>query len=210
MGTIRLWGTSNIYPSIYTCRKDRTNGDVGHLGSSCVKLSGYDFTSRVGSKAAALKNITESLASFGRVKDVDDHMYQDVEKYLINLNDPTAKCNTFDELRYYTYKKRNKSITDIPPTSASIHGHLMRCHYVVFILSHLLDPTKLLDINPIFYGWERTASVLTPIKWLSFLPEAYATRCGCKKKCTLRCKCHRLEANCTEVCQCGNSCAIED
>ena len=55
----------------------------------------------------------------------------DAELYLINVLQSNSTSTTFDELQYELYRKRNKTLYDLPPTSQFLQGHLEQCYYVI-------------------------------------------------------------------------------
>ena len=61
------------------------------------------MTSKVGTKAAALKDSPERfLQNFGEY-DVTDTIFQNAGKYLVNVIRLKTKCETFDDLRCHQY-----------------------------------------------------------------------------------------------------------
>ena len=97
-----------------------------------------------------------------------------------------------------------KSLAELPPTSNSLRGHLLRCHYVIRLSKNLLIGSHSF-IDATKYGWERVGSVLFPDKSLSKMPREYSITCGCKA-CTRNCVCRSVEVSCTEFCKCSESC----
>ena len=57
----------------------------------------------------------------------------------MNVVQAKSTCATFDELRYNIYTSKNKTLTELPPTSSTIRGHLLHCHYFVRVCVTLLD-----------------------------------------------------------------------
>ena len=57
--------------------------------------------------------------------------FVDAELYLINVLQSNSTSTTFDELRYELYRKRSKTLYDLPPTSRFLQGHLEQCYYVI-------------------------------------------------------------------------------
>jgi len=150
-------------------------------------LTGSDVTFKVGTKAAALKAQPERyLQDFGENTFATD-LFQ-AEKYLVNVFEAKSTCATFDELRYNIYTSKNKTLTELPPTSSTIRGHLLHCHYFVRVCVTLLD----LETS------ELSEKIQTSI------PEEYTLTCACKKGCTRGCSCKRNEEQCIEHCKCQN------
>ena len=65
------------------------------------------------------------------------------------------------------YRTPNKGLSELPPTSYSLHGHLLRSHYFVnFCLS--LEQSDIHQNNliplPLNFGWKRVNGILLPQK----------------------------------------------
>jgi len=169
-------------------------------------LSGCDVTSKVGTKAAAMKQIDWSPLEFGKTKDANLDILQQAERYLVKLLDSTSKCTTFDELRYHLYINKGKTIAQLPPTSTSLMGHLLRSHYWVYMHRNLYNPPLFENLDPANFGWERENKQLLPGRRYKRIPIEYVAACGCTKRCDGRCKCRRMPADCSEFCSCSNMC----
>ena len=111
---------------------------------------------------------------------------------------------TFDSLRFEQYVSKTTSLLELPPTSRSIYEQLKRCHHVIRVNMHLLGEP--FDENPRHNGWEEIDGVLYPIKYRQTFPVSYTVRCGCKTKCSKRCKCYLVDTVCTEFCLCRKEC----
>ena len=96
-------------------------------------------------------------------------------------------CDTFNHLRYILYTKKKKTLWFLPPTSNMSQGHILRSHYVVLICSNLISAPDT-NLNPVEFDWNSVDSVLMPNKCIVALQEMYTVTCGCKKKCTGRCR----------------------
>ena len=117
-----------------------------------------------------------------------------------------SKCfknwDTFDDLHYILYKKKNKTLRSLPPTSNMSHGHVLKSHYVILsYLNLILAPDT--NLNPVEFDWNSLDSVLTPNKYIVTLPEMYNITCGCKKKCAGRCQCRKFRASYREFSKCN-------
>ncbi|NQY43710.1 MAG: hypothetical protein HRT87_10240 [Legionellales bacterium] len=169
-------------------------------------LTGSDGTSKVGTKAAALKaKPDEYLMEFGEAEEMTYDSFRKAEIYLVKVLHSSSSCETFDELRFDMYVNKKTSLADLPPTSSSIQGHLQRCYFVIRQCLSLLDGN--FEKEPNDYGWELNDGVMLPCKCLLPMPEHFTARCTCKnKKCTGRCKCKGNVTACTEFCQCRSSC----
>ena len=164
-------------------------------------LTGCDLTSKVGTKAAALKAFPERfLKDFGE-GNLTDATFQNAERYLVTVVKHNTKCETFDELRYNQYITKNATLTDLAPTSRSIRGHIMRSYYLVRLCLNLLDPQKH-TLQPTDYGWYEHSGMLLPEKYRCLLPERYTVTCACHKGCHGGCGCRRKTELCTDYCSC--------
>ena len=93
---------------------------------------------------------------------------------------PKSNCKTFNNLRYERYKKKDKSLKELPPTSGIIRGHFLMSHYFVYLCSNLFDScSKILE--PANYGWIIENGLLVPAKNLAIVPSDLTTKCCCKK-----------------------------
>ena len=107
---------------------------------------------------------------------------------------------------------KNDSLLDLPPTSHSIvNGHIPRWHYIVRLLSNLLNP-DFQSPSPLENGWKEDNESLLPEKNLLVLPENLTCICNCKthdtsRRCKFKqCKCVRFDSICTEYCGCKRDC----
>ena len=73
-------------------------------------LSGCDTTSKVATKASALhtaeKTVYEQLQSFGKCP-ISEEMIAAAEKFLVDCISKDSKVQTFDELRFQMYRRKN-------------------------------------------------------------------------------------------------------
>ena len=106
------------------------------------------------------------------------------------------------------YTQKGKSLHQLPPTSESINGHLLRSHYMVQLCTNLIDYRQFL-LNPRDYGWKQEGSVLFPGKCLKLMPDEYYTTCSCVA-CARNCGCRFKDVQCTEYCRCGDRCNNEN
>ena len=166
-------------------------------------LTGCDVTSRIGTKAAAVKARPELyLQHFGE-EPLRETALQQAEKYLVKVIDFKSNCETFDELRYKVYTLKGKTLNLLPPTSTALSAHLQRCHYFVNMCLSLLQ-FNTFNLQPNNYGWSVVNGMLIADKNLYSLPNEYLTKCGCKTSCTRNCGCQRRGLICTEYCKCQN------
>ena len=87
-------------------------------------LTGYDVTSKIGSKSAAFKACPEKYSyDFG--EEFHDYHFQMAGKYLVKVIEPNIAAKSFDDLRYVIYTTRKTTFSELPPTSSAIKGHLL-------------------------------------------------------------------------------------
>ena len=151
---------------------------------------------------APLNNPERFLEKFG-IGEQSDAAFKSAEHYLVNVIQPNSNYRTFDELRYEMYRTQKKVLSELPPTSYSRHGHLLRSHYFAnFCLN--LEQSLLHDYISIHsllnFGWKSVNDILLPNKYLHIMPTQYVTRCSCNKGCTKVCGCK--PEHCTEYCKC--------
>ena len=72
-------------------------------------LSGCDVTSKVGTKAAAIKEMDSTLPLFGQSQQAVADILHGSEQYLVKLLASAGECNTFDDLRYHLYMNYAKN-----------------------------------------------------------------------------------------------------
>ena len=89
-------------------------------------LTGCDVTSKIGTNSAALKSDPHMyLKNFGE-NELLQSSFADAELYLIKVLQRNSTNTTFDELRYELYRKKIKTLYDLPPISRSLQGHFER------------------------------------------------------------------------------------
>jgi len=144
MDTIWNRRQDETHPSPYCCKKIGANKSRMILKAHI--LTGSHVTSKVGTKTAALKAKPERyLQGFGENTFVTD--LAQAEKYLVNVVHAKSTCATSDKLRYNIYTSKNKTLTELPPTSSAIRGHLLRCHYY----GRTLSDASMLYFADVFY-----------------------------------------------------------
>ena len=112
---------------------------------------------------------------------------------------------TLSELRWYLFSKFQYEAEKLPPTFSALKYKIFRCHFVTMVLrrAHLAIQNLPHAAN---YGWEDINSSFTPIL-TDNLPAPLAlielSVCSCKSDCaTNRCKCHKNDFICTDMCKC--------
>ena len=82
-------------------------------------LKRCDAISKVWTKAAVLKASCHLLASFGQNREPHFLALEKAGKYLCSVLYPKANCDTFGDLWYNLYTKKNKTLSSLPPTSVT-------------------------------------------------------------------------------------------
>ena len=167
--------------------------------------TGCDVTSKIGTKSAALKSDPHMCLKKIGENELLESSFVDAELYLIKVLQSNSPSTTFDELRYELYRKKNKTLYDLPPTSRSLQGHLEWCYYLINESLNLLSKAK--SLEPTVYVWESFEAYLLPSKREASLPSEYIIVCGCSKGCKGRCNCSKIDVPCTEFCQCARNCS---
>ncbi len=161
-------------------------------------LTGNDITSKVGTKSASLKaEPTKYLLEFEKTSNAE---VTSAEQYLVQVMKKGSTFETMDKLRYEIYHhSKSASFADLPPTSFSLKGHIMRAHYSVYQQLHCLDDDSL---DPHHYGFEEDDGLLIPITYHQLLPDNLPLDCNCGKCATNRCPCRKQGVPCISFCKC--------
>ena len=149
-------------------------------------LTGCDTTSKVGTKARALKVGVLSgyklLYSFGR-DNIHEDMIYDAEKFLVKCIS-NHEVDAFDELRCLVYHEKHLTfdIDRFPPTSNSIRFHILRAYQQcrVWLYAPFLENIELDALN---YGYnlDDNGNVVSTSGTRPTIPENFPTPCNCKK-----------------------------
>lgn len=168
-------------------------------------LTGCDYTSKVGTKNAALKaEPTEYLVDFGR------NLYgpnwetsiAKAEEYLAQVFQRGTKCKTMDQLRTYIYHhSKGLNLDQLPPTSYAIRSHILRACYATFQMVSILC-TESHAMDPTLYGFVEVEELLMPDTAIQRIPQEYALLCQCAKCATVRCTCRSKGLPCCKFCRC--------
>ena len=158
-------------------------------------LTGCDSSSKFGTKAAGLKaNPAQHLQEFR--KDPANIDFAGVEQYLVNVFKSGTHCESMDQLRYYLSKN---TIVDLPPTSCSVRGHILRAFYGMYLQLHCLDNAEL---NPFEFGFYQDDGALLPYRKQALLPDDFPLPCRCTACATKCCPCRQNEIKCCPYCSC--------
>ena len=116
-------------------------------------------------KRAAIKVSRESyLHNFGEENNPSAETFLTAEGYLIRVLDQNSPANSFDELRYVWYKNKNKSLSELRPTSHSLQSHLERNFFVIRNFADLLNENAE-PLDPLESGWKEEGGILLPSKY---------------------------------------------
>ena len=131
---------------------------LGHRTCSAVMkahiLTGCDVTSRTGTKTAAIKASPESYQrNFGEENNPSAEAFLKAEEYLVRILDKNSPAKSFDELRYLWHKNKNKSLSELPPTSHSLQSHLERSFIVIRNSAYLINENPE-PLDPLESGWK--------------------------------------------------------
>ena len=177
---------------------DKMNPDICKVILPVHHLTGCDSTSKLGTKAASLKaEPAQHLQEFG--KDPSNIDFGAVEQYLVNVLKSGTVCQTMDQLRYYLYHHSKKTIVDLPPTSRSLKGHILRAFYGMYLQLHCLDNVEL---SPCEFGLCQDDGALLPDRQQALLPDDFPMPCNCTTCGTKRCPCRQNEIKCCCYCRC--------
>ena len=166
-------------------------------------LTGCDATSKFGTKPAALRaNPIQYLKGFGSSPHGSDieFVIAKAEEYLVQVVKPGSEWKTMDDLRYWMYHhSKGKTIDQLPPTSYSTRGHILRAFYVTHLqINCLFTP----ELDPKQFGFEDVDGVLMPVHYRRLLPTNFAAECNCIKCATSRCSCRKNLVSCCRFCKC--------
>ena len=153
---------------------------AGRLGTDASKvrvalhhLTGCDSTSTSGIKAAALQaNPCHYLYNFG--KHPNDIDFVVTEEFLVNVYKLGTSCKTMGELRYHLFHCSKKTTLDLPPTSQSIKGNILRAFYGTYLQLHCLEKVHLDSQN---FDYSLADGILQPNQNQILLPDDFPMPC---------------------------------
>lgn len=161
-------------------------------------LTGCDASSKFGTKSSGLKaKPAQYLCEFG--KDPTNIDFAAVEEYLVNVFKSGTPCKSMDQLRHHLYHHSKKTILDLPPTSRSVKGHILRAFYGTYLQLHCLDNAEL---NPCEFGFYQDYCALLPERMQLLLPNDFPLPCKCSACATQRCPCRQNQITCCPYCSC--------
>ena len=216
-GLSEMWlrasvGDSTRYIPIHTLAS-RVKEKLCHVLPLLHTLTGCDYTSKVGTKHAALNNVdpTEFFSNFDYTTGCSEAIVASCEGYLIQVIKKNSSCRTMDRLRDYMYHhSKCIALEQLPPTSHAIHQHILRAYYSAYNMMTLLAPHKPTKLDPTLFGFEEADEILTPVKAVRSIPEEYTVICKCKKCGSIRCACHKKGLPCISFCACQSIQSLEE
>ena len=175
------------------------------LLSAIHALSGSDYTSKFGTKKAAVHCAsTVYLEHFGVSSDWNDieQSLKPAEEYLVQLLRKGSSCKSLHELRLWLYHHaKNVDIEDLPPTSRSAKGHLLRSYFYTYLQQHCIDD-MVVGLDPCEFGFAVIEDDLVPEKYLQKYPTDFIGACNCLKCAKTSCICRANEVTCCSFCKC--------
>ena len=110
------------------------------------------------------------MLQFGRSQVDIDVCVQKAEEFLVQVLKSGAPYKTMDELRYFRFcTSKQVSFTELPPTSHSIQGHILRAFYAVYMQLNCMNNFHALD--PKAFGFEKQYEMLVPSKCIRIMPD---------------------------------------
>lgn len=177
--------------------------ELCHALPAIHTLTGCDYTSKFGTKTAALKaDPLAYLAEFGKDPQLSVSQIEKSEAYLVQVIKRGSSYKTMDELRanlYFHSKIIDRS--NLPPTSHATHSHIKRAFFAAHRMMTILNTGEPLD--PLQYGYVRCDGLLTPDIGSKQIPEYLSTCCRCEACSTTRCACKREGLSCCAFCTCS-------
>ena len=140
---------------------------------------------------------------------IPDDVSDIFERFVVLMYRRTSSNSTVNQERKELFTSLNRSIDNIPPTSAALTQHVLRAAYQA---GHCWGQALIgvVDLpSPDKWGWIRANDEWLPL-W-SLLSEASLAcrellRCGCKRQCSTACKCVKAKLPCTSLCLCLGDC----
>ena len=131
-GAKELWVTAGIgdssrYIPTHTLAEKLGDGKCNVL-PALHTLTGCDYTSKFGTKSAAVKANTEMfLKDFGSIEGDIEKQVVSAEQYLVQVKKKGSTFKTCDELRDFLY--HHSKTSDLPQTSHELKMHILRALY---------------------------------------------------------------------------------
>ena len=96
---------------------------------------------------------------------------------------------------------KNVQIHDLPPTSSTAMGHLLRAFLHTHMQIHCLDENPQF-LDPLKFGFEIVDKVLIPSKCTRLFPNDFIGACTCIKCAKSTCLCKTSQVSCCIYCKC--------
>ena len=209
-GLLELWlragvGDTTRYIPVHTIAS-RVGKDLCCVLPAVHTLTGCDYTSKIGTKHAAMKaNPVKYLMDFGSATCSMDNVFSTSEAYLVQVLKNNTKCTTMNQLRSHMYY-HNKSISldKLPPTSHATNEHIRRAYYATNKMTTLLHtPSAVIDATS--FGFEEVDELLMPTRAVKPIPKQYTILCNCLKCNSDKCICRKHGLPCLKFCKCQSS-----
>ena len=180
-----------------------TGCDTVSAFNGCGKKTAWECWSTFTEATRAFEHISLPVAL------IPDDVAQTFERFVVLMYRKTSVNFTVNQERLELFTTQNRSIENIPPTSAALTQHILRATYQA---GHCWGQALLANMNmpnPGEWGWKLVNNEWSPL-W-TLLPEASMVcrellTCGCKKQCGGACKCIKANLPCTSLCQCMGEC----
>ena len=163
-------------------------------------LTGCDYTSKIGTKHAALTTNPEHyLEEFGTY--TDESTIDKAEEYLTQILKKGTKFKKMDQLRNELYHhSKSVSLQQLPTTSPATRLHILRAVYATNEMVSLLSTTH--DrLDQTQYVFEEVDDLLQPKMDANPIREEFAIHCNCVKCEIQRCTCLRNAEACCSFCR---------
>ena len=130
---------------------------------------------KIGTKASAMTSKSECyLEDFG-IELLRDSRFVCAKMCLVWVISFKSNCKTFSNLMHEMFKTKEKTPNELPPTSSTIHGHLLQSHYLVYLSSNILDSCRKM-FEPAKYEWIIENGLLVPTKNFAVTSD-FTTKC---------------------------------
>ena len=152
-------------------------------------LTGCDYTSKFGTKSAAVKATPVMfLKDFWSIESDIEKQVVSAEQYLVQVKKKGSTFKTCDELRDFLY--HHSKTSDLPPTSHELKMHILRALYATNQMKHGLMIQEE-NVDPTSFGFELLEDILIPQKGRNPIPDAFTVTCQCLK-CASAQRCHAV------------------
>ena len=173
-------------------------------------LTGCDYTSKIGTKKAALKaDPVKYLRNFGRQTVISEDIKRNAEKYLVKVYRPKCDADSFTSMREDVFHHTaGSSHQNLPPTSEALFPHIKRSFFCTYAIIHALDrhlelgDSTALSPEQFGYNFNNESQLLDPeTAWKSLEPR-WTVVCHCKTCSRATCPCREAGTKCVEFCNC--------